>query len=76
MASGKDGQAAVVLVVGSEFSGRLLVDDRPTRSAGVEFSDAGPIGVAWSVVVGRDRRAGDRDVLLADVVRVVTTSLG
>jgi hypothetical protein len=73
MASGKDGQAAVVLVVGSEFSGRLLVD---ARSAGVEFSDAGPIGVAWSVVVGRDRRAGDRDVLLADVVRVVTTSLG
>jgi hypothetical protein len=60
----------------------VLVDDRPQLSAGVKFTDAELIGIAWSVVVGRrfpqgyaelrDRRTGERtEVSLADYHAVV-----
>ena len=65
----------------------VLVDDRPTLSAGVRFTDAELIGIARSVVVGRrfndgyaeirDRRTGERhDVALNDVPGVIKKSLG
>ena len=64
-----------------------VVDDRPTLSAGVKFTDAELIGIARSVVVGRrlsegyaeirDRRTGERrDVPLAEVTGVVAASFG
>ena len=90
VAAGKDGQvaAALELAASLEAAGlRVLVDDRPTLSAGVKFTDAELIGIARSVVGGRrlaegfvevrDRRRGDRrDVPLAEVMRVITEDFG
>ena len=90
VAAGRDGQVEAALALGAELVAaglRVLVDDRPGVSAGVKFTDAELIGVARSVVVGRrlaegyaeirDRRTGDRhDVLLTEVPRVITASLG
>jgi len=90
IAAGKDGQVAAALSLAeslSEAGLRVLVDDRPTLSAGVKFTDAELIGIARSVVVGRrlhegyaelrDRRTGERhDVALADVPGVIKKSLG
>jgi prolyl-tRNA synthetase len=85
VAAGKDGQVAAALTLGASLQAaglRVLVDDRPTVSAGVKFTDAELIGVPRCVVVGRrlaegyvelrDRRTGDRrDVALADVTGVI-----
>jgi prolyl-tRNA synthetase len=90
VAAGKDGQVSAALALGAELVAaglRVLVDDRPNISAGVKFTDAELIGIARIVVVGRrlaegyaeirDRRTGDRhDVLLPEIPRVITASLG
>jgi prolyl-tRNA synthetase len=90
IAAGKDGQvpAALALAATLEAAGlSVLVDDRPTLSAGVKFTDAELIGIARSVVVGRrfqdgyaevrDRRSGERhDVALNEVPGVIKKSLG
>ena len=90
VAAGKDGQVAAALQLGAalvEAGLRVLVDDRPTISAGVKFTDAELIGIPRSVVVGRrlaegyvelrDRRTGARqDVPFADVTRVIASMLG
>ncbi|MFI6076693.1 proline--tRNA ligase [Actinoplanes sp. NPDC051343] len=90
IAAGKDGQVAAALSLAealAEDGLRVLVDDRPTLSAGVKFTDAELIGIARSVVVGRrfhdgyaeirDRRTGERhDVALNDVPGVIKKSLG
>jgi prolyl-tRNA synthetase len=90
IAAGKDGQVAAALSLAealAEDGLRVLVDDRPTLSAGVKFTDAELIGIARSVVVGRrfhdgyaeirDRRTGERhDVALNDVPGVIRKSLG
>ncbi len=85
VAVGKDGQVEAALALARELVGaglRVLVDDRPTVSAGVKFTDAELIGVPRTVVIGRrlaegwgeirDRRTGDRaDVLISDVPLLV-----
>jgi prolyl-tRNA synthetase len=90
VAAGKDGQVAAALeLAGTLAAGgvRVLVDDRPQLSAGVKFTDAELIGVARCVVIGRrlaegyaelrNRRTGERiDVLISDIPRLITVSLG
>ena len=90
IAAGKDGQVEAALSLASllvEAGLRVLVDDRPTVSAGVKFTDAELIGIARSVVVGRrfkegyaevrDRRGDERhDVALDEVTGVIKKSLG
>ncbi|MBL7260799.1 proline--tRNA ligase [Paractinoplanes lichenicola] len=90
VAAGKDGQVAASLELAETLVGhglRVLVDDRANLSAGVKFTDAELIGVARTVVVGRrfgegfvefrDRRTDQRnDVAMADIPRVIATSLG
>jgi len=90
VAAGKDGQIEAALELARQLVAaglRVLVDDRPQLSAGVKFTDAELIGVARSVVVGRqladglvefrDRRTGERSELtLTDVPRVITGALG
>jgi prolyl-tRNA synthetase len=90
IAAGKEGQIAAALELASSLEAdglRVLVDDRPTLSAGVKFTDAELIGIARSVVVGRrfkdgyaeirDRRSSRReDVALTEVTGVIKKSLG
>ena len=90
VAAGKDGQVEAALDLGRSLAAeglRVLVDDRPTLSAGVKFTDAELIGIARSVVVGRrlsdgyaeirDRRAEARqEVALNEVTGVIKKSLG
>ncbi len=90
VAAGKDGQVEAALELARSLAAaglRVLVDDRPTLSAGVKFTDAELIGITPSVVVGRrlaegyaevrDRRSGERrDVPLTDVTRVITEDFG
>ncbi|WP_250000593.1 proline--tRNA ligase [Actinoplanes sp. M2I2] len=90
VAAGKNGQVEAALALADELvrAGlRVLVDDRPTVSAGVKFTDAELIGIARTVVIGRrlgegyaemrDRRSGERhDVLVTDIPGVITAALG
>ncbi|MFK3982610.1 proline--tRNA ligase [Micromonospora sp. NPDC050397] len=86
VAAGKDGQVEAALALGGELARaglRVLVDDRPSVSAGVKFADADLLGIPRSVVVGRRladgyaelrvRATGDRTELpVAEVVARLT----
>jgi prolyl-tRNA synthetase len=87
VATGTGPQTQTALELGAAMAAqglRVLVDDRPSLSAGVKFTDAELIGIPRIVVVGRrlaegyvelrDRATGSRfDVPVADIVG--TTSL-
>jgi prolyl-tRNA synthetase len=82
VATGTGEQTRTALDLGAELAARglrVLVDDRPSTSAGVKFTDAELIGIPRIVVVGRrlvdgyvelrDRANGSRsDVPVADIV--------
>jgi prolyl-tRNA synthetase len=86
VAAGKDGQVEAALALAAtldERGLRVLVDDRPTVSAGVKFTDAELIGIPRTVVVGRrltegyaelrDRRSGSRtDVAISELPDLLT----
>ncbi|GAA4595250.1 prolyl-tRNA synthetase [Actinoplanes octamycinicus] len=90
VAAGRDGQVEAALTLGGTLARagfRVLVDDRPSVSAGVKFTDAELIGIPRTVVIGRrlaegcaevrDRRTGERnDVPLVDVAGAIAGKLG